>query len=166
MKTSRRSRHGPGIFSSNRRWGHCRANCCAPAQGPGVRVTIYEREETFGGKARTFSVPENVPIEKIRNLPAEHGFRFLPDFYKHVGQTLSRIPYAQGRTVFNNLVEVQHAAYAQEGKAFFRFRTKQPKGIEHWLNAFRTMLENSSLGLRPHRSGVRRAQAPQCYDNV
>ena len=33
-----------------------------------------------------------------RALPGEHGFRFFPGFYKHVPDTMSRIPYRTSRT--------------------------------------------------------------------
>ena len=118
----------------------------------GFQVTVYEREETFGGKARSFPVPDDVRIKKIRNLPGEHGFRFFPGFYKHLVETLRRIPCAPGTSVYNNLIEVEHAAFAQEGRVFFRFPTKQPKAVKHWLDAFRTMFENPSLGVRPHEA--------------
>lgn len=36
-------------------------------------------------------------------LPGEHGFRFFPGFYKHVTDTMRRIPYDGGGNVFDNL---------------------------------------------------------------
>src|SRR3954447_11352235 len=40
-----------------------------------------------------------------RALPGEHGFRFFPGFYRHVPDTMSRIPYGgQAQGVFDNLV--------------------------------------------------------------
>ena len=58
----------------------------------GFQVTVYEREETFGGKARSFPVPDDVRIKKIRNLPGEHGFRFFPRFLQASGRNAS--PYS------------------------------------------------------------------------
>ena len=37
-------------------------------------------------------------------LPGEHGFRFFPGFYKHVIDTMRRIPSFDGRTVADHLV--------------------------------------------------------------
>jgi hypothetical protein len=43
-----------------------------------------------------------------QRLPGEHGFRFFPSFYRHVGDTMQRIPLFQGnqptgKTVLDNL---------------------------------------------------------------
>lgn len=58
----------------------------------GFRVTIYEREPVCGGKARSFAVPSGYKCNDIVGLPAEHGFRFFPGFYRHLIDTLARIP--------------------------------------------------------------------------
>ena len=58
----------------------------------GFRVTIYEREPECGGKARSFAVPSGYKCNDIVGLPAEHGFRFFPGFYRHLIDTLARIP--------------------------------------------------------------------------
>src|SRR3569623_2295814 len=50
----------------------------------GFEVTVYEARERLGGKARSFPGPG-------ADLPAEHGFRFFPGFYKHVPDTMRRI---------------------------------------------------------------------------
>ena len=55
----------------------------------GVRVTVYERNAIFGGKARSMAVP-GTGRDGRRDLPAEHGFRFFPGFYRHVTDTMSR----------------------------------------------------------------------------
>jgi uncharacterized protein with NAD-binding domain and iron-sulfur cluster len=70
----------------------------------GFEVHVYERRNVLGGKAR--SVPFT-PKEGV-TLPAEHGFRFFPGFYKHVIQTMEGIPLAStaGATVFGNLEPV------------------------------------------------------------
>jgi uncharacterized protein with NAD-binding domain and iron-sulfur cluster len=66
----------------------------------GFSVTVFERNERFGGKARSFPGP----AVGDEHLPAEHGFRFFPGFYRHVTDTMGRIPYGDG-TVEDNLVE-------------------------------------------------------------
>ena len=117
----------------------------------GFAVTVLEREPTFGGKARSFAVPHNVPNKDITGLPAEHGFRFFPGFYKHLPHTLGTIPAAgrRGRTVLDNLITVEHAAYAQEGKSFFRLPTEGPQTPAGALQALRELFANPSLGLSP-----------------
>ncbi|MBO0679172.1 FAD-dependent oxidoreductase [Mycolicibacterium sp. S2-37] len=54
----------------------------------GYTVTVYERK-ALGGKARTIPVPDSGTIP----LPAEHGFRFFPGFYRNVTDTMRRIPF-------------------------------------------------------------------------
>lgn len=69
----------------------------------GFKVTVYERQAIPGGKARSVDYPGSGTGGR-RNLPGEHGFRFFPGFYKHVTDTMKRIPYGN-RSVFHNLVE-------------------------------------------------------------
>jgi uncharacterized protein with NAD-binding domain and iron-sulfur cluster len=70
----------------------------------GFDVTVYESREIPGGKARSMQV-ENSAGESRQNLPCEHGFRFFPGFYRHLPDTMSRIPYPPtGQTVVDNLV--------------------------------------------------------------
>ncbi|MCM3782539.1 FAD-dependent oxidoreductase [Neobacillus mesonae] len=71
----------------------------------GFEVELYEYKAIPGGKAR--SIPFTGSGEDGRSdLPGEHGFRLFPKFYRHVIDTLKRIPYENGKTVFDNLVEV------------------------------------------------------------
>ena len=50
----------------------------------GFDVTVYEKRARPGGKARSYPTPEG--------FPAEHGFRFFPAFYRHLPDTMARIP--------------------------------------------------------------------------
>src|ERR1035437_1445314 len=68
----------------------------------GFEVAVYERRPDFGGKARSIPVPNSATSGR-RPLPGEHGFRFFPSFYKHLPDTMKRIPFA-GKSVFYNLV--------------------------------------------------------------
>ena len=54
----------------------------------GYSVTVYERK-ALGGKARSIPVPNSGATP----LPAEHGFRFFPGFYRNVTDTMRRIPF-------------------------------------------------------------------------
>src|SRR5436305_14717634 len=58
----------------------------------GFQVSVFERNDVFGGKARSLSVP-NTGTGGRRDLPGEHGFRFFPGFYRHLPDTMSRIPF-------------------------------------------------------------------------
>jgi uncharacterized protein with NAD-binding domain and iron-sulfur cluster len=81
----------------------------------GFDVRVYEARELFGGKARSFGVPGSGSGGRA-DLPAEHGFRFFPGFYRHLPDTMRRIPYP-GRAdgVAGNLVHATRALLAQAG---------------------------------------------------
>lgn len=57
----------------------------------GFSVSVFERSNVFGGKARSIYVPNSGTRGRI-DLPGEHGFRFFPAFYKHLPDTMTRIP--------------------------------------------------------------------------
>jgi 15-cis-phytoene desaturase len=72
----------------------------------GFSVTVYERKALPGGKARSIPVPES-------GLPGEHGFRFFPRFYRHLPDTMKRIPYGRNANgVYDNLVQTTRAGAA------------------------------------------------------
>src|SRR5215213_8669667 len=60
----------------------------------GFNVTVYEARDAFGGKARSMPVPGSGKDGRA-DLPAEHGFRFFPGFYRHLPVTMTRILLAQ-----------------------------------------------------------------------
>ncbi len=57
----------------------------------GFDVEVYEFRPVAGGKARSIPSP-NTGTEGRKDLPGEHGFRFFPGFYKHIINTMQRIP--------------------------------------------------------------------------
>lgn len=83
----------------------------------GFSVDVYERQPRYvGGKARSVEVP-HTGTEDRPNLPGEHGFRFFPGFYRHVTDTMKRIPYGSNpQGVFDNLVASQRVLLARFGK--------------------------------------------------
>ncbi len=68
----------------------------------GFDVTVYEGRKAFGGKARSLPVLGS-GTDGRADLPAEHGFRFFPGFYRHLPDTMKRIPHGR-QTVFDHLV--------------------------------------------------------------
>src|SRR5687768_16735057 len=48
------------------------------------------------------------------DLPAEHGFRFFPGFYRHLPDTMARIPHGRG-TASDHLVPATRVLLAQAG---------------------------------------------------
>lgn len=79
----------------------------------GFEVEVYESGDIPGGKARSFEIP-NTGKNGRKNLPAEHGFRFFPGFYRHIIDTMQHIPYGRGRTVKDNLTPAKHVAFASQ----------------------------------------------------
>jgi len=76
-------------------------------------VVVYELRSIPGGKAR--SMPAGPGAGGRGPLPAEHGFRFFPGFYRHLTDTMSRIPYnEQAHGVLDNLVAATEIHVAQE----------------------------------------------------
>jgi uncharacterized protein with NAD-binding domain and iron-sulfur cluster len=80
----------------------------------GFSVTIYESRARFGGKSRSIPVPGS-GTDGRANLPAEHGFRFFPGFYRHLPDTMKRIPGRGTATVLEDLVGAEMAMIAREG---------------------------------------------------
>ncbi len=81
----------------------------------GFEVRVYESRDRFGGKARSFPVPGS-GTDGRKDLPAEHGFRFFPGFYRHLPDTMRRIPVAgQADGVAGNLRPATRALLAQAG---------------------------------------------------
>src|SRR5512133_68919 len=79
----------------------------------GFEVTVYEQRDAPGGKARSLPVPGSGTGGRA-DLPAEHGFRFFPGFYRHLPDTMRRIPVGGG-TAFDRLVGTELILLAQAG---------------------------------------------------
>ncbi|MFE2157856.1 FAD-dependent oxidoreductase [Streptomyces lydicus] len=81
----------------------------------GYRVTVYERNDTLGGKARSMGVPGTDTGGRLP-LPGEHGIRFFPGFYRNLPDTLRRIPYPnKSGSVHGNLVNAPECLAARFG---------------------------------------------------
>ncbi len=83
----------------------------------GFGVTVYEARASLGGKARSLWV-QGTGQAGNHDLPGEHGFRFFPRFYRHLPDTLKRIPFpGNPQGVYDNLVEASRAVTARAGLA-------------------------------------------------
>jgi uncharacterized protein with NAD-binding domain and iron-sulfur cluster len=83
----------------------------------GFAVTVYESRAVFGGKARSYGAP-GTGSDGRADLPAEHGFRFFPGFYRHLPDTMSRIPGPRaGHHVIDELVAADNLMMAREDGA-------------------------------------------------
>lgn len=83
----------------------------------GFRVKVYEKQPVYvGGKARSVDVP-GTSTATTKALPGEHGFRFFPGFYRHITDTMKRIPFQGNRQgTFSNLVPTERVMMARFGK--------------------------------------------------
>ena len=102
----------------------------------GFEVTVYERNQLFGGKARSLSV-SNTGTGGRKDLPGEHGFRFFPAFYRHLPDTMMRIPDPANVSVFNNLVHATRIHVARAGKPPLILTARIPQNMEDWAVAFK-----------------------------
>ncbi|WP_448639311.1 hydroxysqualene dehydroxylase [Geodermatophilus sp. URMC 63] len=102
----------------------------------GFSVRVFEMRDVPGGKARSVVVPSTAPRQNVggvhlgrlaapvrRDLPGEHGFRFFPRFYKHVIDTMERIPYRGSRSVADNLVDTTGTVFARFGRRSLKLPT-------------------------------------------
>ncbi|HEX4810767.1 MAG TPA: FAD-dependent oxidoreductase [Bryobacteraceae bacterium] len=104
----------------------------------GFQVSVYEAKNQFGGKARSLSVPHS-GVGGRKDLPGEHGFRFFPAFYRHLPDTMARIPFAGNISVFNNLVHATRIHVARAGLPPLILTARIPQSIEDWALSFKEL---------------------------
>jgi geranylgeranyl pyrophosphate synthase/uncharacterized protein with NAD-binding domain and iron-sulfur cluster len=106
----------------------------------GFEVSVYEARPLAGGKARSIPASPNPAggqfVEAIHAheagegrvswVPGEHGFRFFPGFYKHVVDSMSRIPLRDGGFVADRLVPTSRIAISQYGRPTITFPDRFP----------------------------------------
>src|SRR6185312_13121096 len=100
----------------------------------GFQVRVYERKPVLGGKARSIPVP-NSGTGGRADLPGEHGFRFFPGFYKHVTDTMRRIPYGARGSAYDNLQVATRMLLARAGQTEITWLARSPATLED-LRAF------------------------------
>jgi uncharacterized protein with NAD-binding domain and iron-sulfur cluster len=113
----------------------------------GFAVQVYEKQPRYvGGKARSVDA-ENTGKDGRPDLPGEHGFRFFPGFYKHITDTMKRIPFGNNKQgVFDNLVMTERVMLARSGKMPLTNIVNFPKSradIQTLIEAMR----NADMGL-------------------
>ncbi|WP_205963501.1 hydroxysqualene dehydroxylase [Roseicella aquatilis] len=126
----------------------------------GFEVEVFEKMPIPGGKARSIPVLEGLgnhddKADEIKDLqatmaqdpaarsrlwlPGEHGFRFFPNFYRHITDTLARIPTATG-TVFDHLVETSEVLVASYDKRGVVLPSRFPESLAEVATALRAFL--------------------------
>jgi uncharacterized protein with NAD-binding domain and iron-sulfur cluster len=113
-------------------------------------VVVYETRAIPGGKARSMPVPGSGTRGRP-DLPAEHGFRFFPGFYRHLPDTMRRIPYGrESKGVLANLVATSRVQMALEGRAEIITPAHFPAAPGDLELAFRSLLAHAAtLGIPP-----------------
>jgi uncharacterized protein with NAD-binding domain and iron-sulfur cluster len=106
----------------------------------GFSVTVYEQRDAPGGKAR--SIPyAGSGTDGRADLPGEHGFRFFPGFYRHLPDTMSRIPAGAG-TVRDRLVGATRILFAQaDGKNEIVAPAHSPESLDDIVVLMRFLRE-------------------------
>jgi len=92
----------------------------------GFTVHVYETRPDWGGKARSQPVPGSATGGR-QELPGEHGFRFYPRFYKHVIDTMARIPtepYGNKRVVDHLRATTESAIALVDQDTWYRFHRR------------------------------------------
>src|SRR5690349_10055216 len=101
----------------------------------GFQVHVYELKPVLGGKARSIPVP-NSGVSGRMPLPGEHGFRFFPGFYRHVNDTMRRIPYGTGGNTFDNLRIATRMLLSRAGQTDITWISRSPQSLEDLRSAF------------------------------
>ena len=92
----------------------------------GFEVSVYEARSSLGGKAQSQWVAGTGRGGR-RDLPGEHGFRFFPAFYRHVIDTMARIPATAGSNVADHLLPAGEAGVAlADDEPVARFLRRMP----------------------------------------
>lgn len=133
----------------------------------GFAVEVFERQPLCGGKARSIPVlpalgdhggkrTQALAAKYWREysaarqdasalcpwVPGEHGFRFFPSFYRHVIDTMQRIPFGNGTVAGNmaNTTRVLMARYDQPGIVTSASFPRTLEGVQLTINNFLQLL--------------------------
>ncbi|MBO6938231.1 MAG: FAD-dependent oxidoreductase [Deltaproteobacteria bacterium] len=138
---------GIGGMSTALLLGQLRERGYLPADS---RIAIYEARERLGGKAVSQIGQWAGPGE----WPGEHGFRFFPNFYRCIVETLKHVPVTHahvakrgldpalaGKSVADLLVPTAHGGIAIDGAVYPVRRAETladvPQVVANMLRAFR-----------------------------
>jgi geranylgeranyl pyrophosphate synthase/uncharacterized protein with NAD-binding domain and iron-sulfur cluster len=116
----------------------------------GFEVVVLERRDQPGGKARSIDVappPSSdgaqraVPRDSsLPWVPGEHGFRFFPGFYRHVVDSMGRIPTDGGGCVADALVSTTRVGITQYARPMVELPALFPRSQGDVVTALRDLL--------------------------
>jgi uncharacterized protein with NAD-binding domain and iron-sulfur cluster len=108
----------------------------------GFDVTVYEARDMPGGKARSIPVPYTSGGANLgtlhtrhgaatmqRDLPGEHGFRFFPRFYRHIVDTMGRIPARRSGMVADHLVDTERVRITRFHHRHIDIPVRSPRNL-------------------------------------
>ncbi|MFT5138818.1 MAG: 15-cis-phytoene desaturase [Lysobacterales bacterium] len=116
----------------------------------GYEVDVYEFGDLPGGKAK--SMYHGSASGPHGRLPAEHGFRFFPGWYKHIDHTMKRIPYPWNpdvKTVFDNLTTVAEVGFARYKYAPMMMLARFPHSLKELEASIKEMFDHPTLNFEP-----------------
>ena len=112
----------------------------------GIQVSVFEKREVPGGKARSTRLP-NTAVGERRPLPGEHGFRFFPGFYVHLPDTMSRIPARGGGTVADHLHAVDTMTFAFDDAPTHTLPAHRPRTLKELGQLLRYIAALGDMGI-------------------
>ncbi len=118
----------------------------------GFSVDVYEQRGLLGGKARSYRLRAERAGDQPATvgLPGEHGFRFFPAFYRHVPDTMRRIPYHDHIDgVAGNLVPASFLQMARLGLPPLVVPAHLPRSANDLYLALRGGVDGH-FGVAPH----------------
>lgn len=116
----------------------------------GFDVEVYEYHDIPGGKARSMGIPGTAKPasgkDRRHDLPAEHGFRFFPGYYRHVIDTMQHTPYWDTKEVVSDrLIKVDKEALASFTTRAIITPAKMPSTLSGFLKLRRVMKSQPSV---------------------
>jgi uncharacterized protein with NAD-binding domain and iron-sulfur cluster len=116
----------------------------------GFAVSVYESRARFGGKSRSLALPGS-GLDGRADVPAEHGFRFFPGFYRHLPDTMARIPGRDRERVIDDLVGAEMVMIAREdGRSELVAPAHAPASIDDFAAVTRFLVTwFGELGIDP-----------------
>lgn len=112
----------------------------------GVAVSVFEKRDVPGGKARSTRLP-NTAVGERRPLPGEHGFRFFPGFYVHLPDTMSRIPARGGGSVADHLHAVDTMTFAFDDAPTHTLPAHRPRTLKELGQLLRYIAALGDMGI-------------------
>jgi geranylgeranyl pyrophosphate synthase/uncharacterized protein with NAD-binding domain and iron-sulfur cluster len=115
----------------------------------GFDVVVLERRAAPGGKARSIygaprlfgPGPERYHESTVPWAPGEHGFRFFPGFYRHVIDSMRRIPTESGGSVADSLVATTRVGITQYGRPMLELPARFPRTASDAVTALQLLLQ-------------------------